>query len=179
MWKAEVSEGPVQHTVGVEDQTPRIDACQVARPQRQENEHEEECSHPRRGDSGHEVGEREGDNGIGDRDGRRHPDRPERDLAIRRFMDDRAEVGPRQHVCELAGEGVDAPESRYEENRERCEVKDEHPAEWRKEKRDRAQPRPPPQCCGQTTAGRSRSTRRFIRLRRQPLMSVQAADHLL
>ncbi len=63
----ELLQRPVEDAVVVEDQPPRVDAREVARPERQQHEHEERRADARRREPRHEVRERERDDRVGDR----------------------------------------------------------------------------------------------------------------
>ena len=59
---------PVERAVFGEDDDPGVNAGQVAGPQREQYHGDEQSvAHPAGGDPGHEVSEREGQDGVGQR----------------------------------------------------------------------------------------------------------------
>ena len=143
---ADPAQGPVQEPAVREDQQPGVHLGQVARPQRQQDRHEQGRPGPGRRDPGHEVGEREGDDGVRHGDRRRHRDRPHDDAPVGRAGEDRGEVVQAPDPLDVGGERVDLPEGRDQQDDQRGQVEQDEPGQRRGEQDGGPRPRPPPQC---------------------------------
>ena len=130
--QADVPERPVERPALGEDHDPRVDARQVARPQRQQHRHEQRGCAPRRVATRamkYANGTREHD--VGDRDQRGQLDRPPDDAQVRRG-EDLAEVRERQVVLRaLLVNGSTLQNAVISIAAERREVDHEEPRERR------------------------------------------------
>ena len=89
----------------------------------------EQPAHAPAGDLGHEEGDREGEQRVGDGDERGDPDRAEGDPPVDVVLPQQLEVVERRLLDDLAAEVVELPEGRDEEDDERAEVGDGEPAQ--------------------------------------------------
>ncbi len=141
----ELPEPPVQHPVVGEDQQPRVDPGQVAGPQRQQDRHVQQGAGPRRRDPRHVVGERERDDGVDHGDSGRHPDGAQHDAAVGRVPEDQREVADVPDPLDVGGEGVDPPERRDEQDRQRGQVDQHEPGQRGRQQQGGPRPRPAPE----------------------------------
>ncbi len=153
--QAEAVQRPVEGAVLGQDRRPGVDPDEVARPEREEDQHEHEGARPPARDPRHVVRQREGQDRVRDGHGGGDPDRASRDPPVRRVArrEELPEVVQRPLVQELAAEGVDRPERRDEEDDERRDVDADEDQHRRAEEPDGPQPRPAPEDGGDAEAG--------------------------
>ena len=142
---ADPAQTPVQQPAAGKDQQPGVHLGQVTRPQRQQDRHEQGRPGPGRRHPGHEVGEREGDDGVRHGDRRRHPDRPQDDAPVGRAGEDRREVVQAPDPLDVGGERVDLPEGGDQQDDQRGQVEQDEPGQRRGEQDGGPRPRSAPQ----------------------------------
>ena len=161
---AERAEDPGQKTVSLEDRAPGVRLHQVRRPERQQHGHDQRPALPRRGDAGHVVGDREGEQRIGQGDRHRDPDRPQRDGAVDRVAEDLVERLQRPvERSHLAGEGILRPEGVHQQDEQRAEVDDHDPAERDEEEEPQLCPGPRVQPAGDAPSATGGGARGRVR----------------
>ena len=143
--EADPAKRPVQDPVMGEDHQPGVHLGQIARPQGQQDRHEQGGPRPGRRDPRHEIGEREGDGRVHHGDRRRHPHRPQDDAPVGRAGEDRGEVVQAPDPLDVGRERVDLPEGRDQEHHERGEVDQDEPGQRRGEQDGGPRPRPTPE----------------------------------
>ena len=141
--QAEPVQRPVERTVGVQDQPPRVHAHEVAHPQRQHRGDEQDEPQARARDAHEEIRVREGQHHARRRHGRRDPERAEDDRRVRRVRNG-AEVVEVPGVHDLAGERVGRPEALDEQRHERRHVDEDERRHRRRDLPQRLQSRPAP-----------------------------------
>ena len=137
----EPADDPVEDAFLGEDQLPRIDTDEIARPQRQGDRDIEEGLDPAAGVARRVVGDREGDDGAGQRYRRRHHHGADDDVEIGRLQ--QFAIGlQRELVDDEAGKLVDREEALGEERGERPDIDDADPDQRRRQKDRKQQARP-------------------------------------
>src|SRR5437763_8304700 len=122
--QADAAERPIEGAAIAKQEPPRIDPNEVARPQREEHEYEDDSARSTRRESCHVVAEWKGENRVGQRDCGGDSERSPRDPEVRRIggREDDPKVVEGPDMDELPGEGVDGPERRHEQNGEGADV---------------------------------------------------------
>ena len=162
MAEAELAERPVENAVARENQAPRVDTDEVARPERQQNQHEQDRLETPRRQPGCEIGERKSKEHVRDGDRCCDTDRAERDVAVRRVVDQRVEVRQRPLMDDGAREGIERPECGDEERDERGNVDPDEGTDGRRQQDQATQPGTPEEGGGdRAAAGRPRRAARF------------------
>ena len=133
-------QGPVQYPARGQDHAPGVDLDQVARPQRHQHRDDQNGLARAARHLGHVEGDREGQEHVGDRDGGRDGDRAQGNRPVHRLVDERLEVVQREGLGHLAGERVDVPERRCEQDRQRPQVADHQPAKRARQQAADGQP---------------------------------------
>ena len=131
-------EQPVDEALLAEHRVPGERLHEVARPERREHGDDEDVPRTRRGDTRHVVGDRKGEDRVGDRDEAGHLDRPPGDVAIDVLLEDPPEVVEVPVADDVVRERLRVPERRHQQQHERADVDDDEPGQRRGEQGRRA-----------------------------------------